>query len=373
MTSVFKHWNHQLSNKALTATLLLSSIAFASGPNAPSTSTVKVMAYNVENLFDLSHDEGKEDWAYLPLSSKGTAEHRAACSKVSNPFFRNECLNLDWNREVLNAKIENIANVISTSFEGAGPDILILQEVENFAALEELQKRGLRNKGYKEIILIEGPDKRGIDVAILSKLPLIAAQSHTVELPRKEDGSDAHPTRGILEATFKVGSKKLTVYANHWPSQSNPTANRVAAAQTLSDAAKAATARGEAVIALGDFNSLLAEINGPVGAVLKQEFIDGIEYRLENVAGKTKMPGSHWYRGSWSFLDRFYVTQESERLGLKVKWDSLDVHAPDFALRVNEYRRRDGTIERTFIPYRFDAKQKNGFADHLPVVVEISL
>jgi hypothetical protein len=60
-------------------------------------------------------------------------------------------------------------------------------------------------------------------------------------------------------------------------------------------------------------------------------------------------------------------------LGLSVKWDTLDVHGPDFALRVNEYRRRDGTIEKNYIPYRFDAKQKSGYADHLPLVVELSL
>ena len=36
-----------------------------------------VMTYNVENLFNTTHDEGKDDWAYLPKASKGKGEQAA--------------------------------------------------------------------------------------------------------------------------------------------------------------------------------------------------------------------------------------------------------------------------------------------------------
>jgi endonuclease/exonuclease/phosphatase family metal-dependent hydrolase len=336
--------------------------------------SLKLMSYNVENLFDLDHDDGKEDWAYLPLAFKrNNPEVQEACKRVPNPLMRFECFNLDWTREVLNSKVKNIGSVISSSFEGQGPDIILLQEIENIKSLQELQKNGLRNKGYNHLVLIEGPDTRGIDVAILSKIPPISTRSHRVELPRKDNGSEARPTRDILEATFQIGNKKLTVFSNHWPSQSNPTANRVAAARTLVDAAKAASNRGEIIIAMGDFNSLENEIQGPVGQIINTEFVDGIEHRLEKMDTKTQMPGTHWYQGKWSFLDRFYVGHDSERAGLRVKWDTLDIHAPDFALRIHEYRRRDGSVERTQVPYRFDARQRGGYSDHLPLVVELSL
>ena len=35
-----------------------------------SAKTISVMSYNVENLFDTVHDQGKEDYTYLPLSLK---------------------------------------------------------------------------------------------------------------------------------------------------------------------------------------------------------------------------------------------------------------------------------------------------------------
>ena len=45
------------------------------------------------------------------------------------------------------------------------PDILILQEVENIDVLEQLQKKYLLSSGYNHARLVEGKDKRGIDVA----------------------------------------------------------------------------------------------------------------------------------------------------------------------------------------------------------------
>ena len=44
------------------------------------TARVSLMTYNVENLFDTVHDEGKDDYAYLPLSVKQAhPEYLATC------------------------------------------------------------------------------------------------------------------------------------------------------------------------------------------------------------------------------------------------------------------------------------------------------
>ena len=40
--------------------------------------TVEIMSYNVENLFDAKHDEGKIDWSFLPKDVPGKKE---ACAK----------------------------------------------------------------------------------------------------------------------------------------------------------------------------------------------------------------------------------------------------------------------------------------------------
>ena len=75
--------------------LLLSVMAFANLAYG-GKGRVKVVFYNVENLFDYSHDEGKRDWTFLPLGYPGK---RRGCERISDRFFRQMCLETDWNRE----------------------------------------------------------------------------------------------------------------------------------------------------------------------------------------------------------------------------------------------------------------------------------
>ncbi len=353
-----------LSNNAIKTLSVFVFLLLGSGISQ-AKQTVKVMTYNVENLFDTEHDEGKSDWAYLPLRAKNDPKVQAECHKISNSHWRQECLELDWSPLVKRNKVLNLSQVIKSSFGGQGPDILVLEEVENRKALESLRDEGLSGMGYTTLVFIEGPDLRGIDTAILSRYPLFASKDHHVNLPSQ--GSSPHPTRNILEATFKVGSKHLTVFANHWPSQGNPTSHRIAAANTLVKAAFDANKRGDFVVALGDFNSVVEEIQGEIGQIIRGEngklaFVDGIEARLDREANfpPTRRPGSHWYRGSWGFLDRILVFQNSLNKGLAIDWKNLDVHAPDFAM--------DGPK-----PFRFNAKTMDGFSDHLPLVLNFDL
>ena len=69
-------------------------------------------------------------------------------------------------------KIRNLSKIIKQADSGRSPDIVVFQEVENINALQKLKSLGLKDEGYKEIVLVEGTDKRGIDVAIISKFAL---------------------------------------------------------------------------------------------------------------------------------------------------------------------------------------------------------
>lgn len=359
-----------------TLTLSLAALIFLLASPAEAGKRFTVMSYNVENLFDTVHDEGKNDWAYLPRTHKNQSEEvQEACSQVDNARWRRECFNMDWSGATLRQKVDNIGKVIKSSFGGEGPDILVLQEVENINAVEILHKSSLSSLGYKTRVLIEGPDNRGIDTAILSRLPFIKKRSHKVNLPQ-----GSRPTRDILEVMLDAGGKKLSIFANHWPSQGNPTPYRVAAANTLLRAARSAHTEGSHSIAVGDFNSLLHEIQGDVGRTLVGNgsayfFQDGIELRLgRHNQSATALPGTHWYRGRWSFLDRVYVFGGSlGQNAIEIDWREINVHAPSFALRQHEYRRRDGSVTYSSIPFRFNAEEKMGYSDHMPLVFSFKL
>ena len=74
----------------------------------PAASSLSIMTYNVENLFDTLDDEGKDDKAYLPLAQKQSEEHVKACNKVKVKKWRNECLYFDWTEDAKNKKLANI-------------------------------------------------------------------------------------------------------------------------------------------------------------------------------------------------------------------------------------------------------------------------
>ena len=104
-----------------------------------------VAFYNLENLFDTVHDEGKNDYEYLPDG-------------------RNK-----WDEKKYQSKLEHISTVLSllaTDKVSEGAAVIGMAEVENRRVLEDLLKQpALAGRGY-QIIHYGGPDERGIDCAM---------------------------------------------------------------------------------------------------------------------------------------------------------------------------------------------------------------
>lgn len=331
-------------------------LAFSGAANAK---TFTFMSYNVENLFDTLHDEGKDDYTYLPLRVKrASREVQKICSEISNDYYRETCFNLDWSEKVLNSKIQNVAKVIKSVNAGKGPDVLVLVEVENKKVLAQLIREGLKSLGYKHLSLLEGPDARGVDVAIVSRFPIVGEKLHIVNLE-----GVSKDTRGILQADIKIEDKIISVFGNHWPSQSNPSEARVIAAQTLLDAAL--ESKANMVIAAGDFNSLDSERPHGINQVLKPYF----ELADEKIGGKVE-GGSHWFRGEWSFLDKIMILRNGSRQ-IKPSYGTFKAHKMPWMLQKKVWRDyQTGRSTTHFIPRRFDERAGTGFSDHLPLVMD---
>ena len=100
---------------------------------------------NCENMFDYTHDDGKQDTEYLPEATR------------------------HWTRNRYWHKLNNIAQEIisCSSADGGIPDLVALCEVENDSVMSDLSRRSLlRNAGY-EYLMTSSPDMRGIDVALM--------------------------------------------------------------------------------------------------------------------------------------------------------------------------------------------------------------
>ena len=197
-------------------------------PAAVIVTNLVIASWNVENLFDAVNDpDNPGDDDFTPRGK------------------------MYWSAARYAQKLTNLAEVVAAM----KPDILCLVEVENRRVLEDLSRVTATAFGWNLPVIIhrEGGDKRGIDVAILSR----HAPSNIVWT------TPVTGMRDQLATTFDFGGRELTVFCNHWKSWSgNPETNasvRIREASHLSRQVRTILARqtNAAVIATGDFNDLV--------------------------------------------------------------------------------------------------------------------
>ena len=335
--------------------LLVQAGACTSAPR-DAVAEVSVMTFNVENLFDVVDDPGKDDKAYLPIEMKRARAHVADCEAIEVPGWRKECLNLDWNPEVLDAKLAAIAQVIR-QVQG-GPDLIVFQEVEHAALLDRLRTEQLAELGYRPAILLEGADERGIDVGFLSKLPAAGPPIlHALGFPGfPEREAD---TRGILEATFELpDGTRLSAFAVHFPAPFHPSAMRERAYAQLNELRSALPA-DRPVIAAGDFNTTSTEAGrtGILDRLVRPGWI------IAHESGCCDCRGTYYYArdDNWSFLDMIlFSPARSANATWSVRADSVRV-----ANALPAQRSADGT------PARFAPEHGTGVSDHWPLVLRL--
>ena len=190
----------------------------ASRPIGPGRTPVRVVSWNVHDLFDA------EDRLVAP----------GALDLVPSPAE-------------VDAKLTAVAAVLLR----LDADVVVLQEVENAEILAALAGRA----GYGEARLVEGADPRGIDVAALARLPIDAYVSHAGDLD--PTGAPLWP-RDCVEVHVAAGASRLVVVATHASSHlSDPDGTRrtlqAARLRELADGLRAGDPTA-VVLAGGDLN-----------------------------------------------------------------------------------------------------------------------
>ncbi len=324
-------------------------------PGSPPAPAVSVMTFNVENLFDTKHDRGKNDWAFMPLAQKGTPRHERACRRQG--WFASMCRKLDWTEERLRLKMKRLACAVLAYNGGRGPDVLVMQEVENLAVLKTFNSRYLAGAGYRTEVLIEGPDRRGIDMAILSRLEL-------AEAPRlyRIPYSPRRKSRGILRADLLLpGGEVLTVLGFHFPSQGSRTKSRMQALNFLNELGRSFSPR-RYVVAAGDCNiTKKDEEFTPLLNSRQTREVWGISHQMK----KLEFAGTSYYprKKEWSYFDVLLFSKNLVKpggAGWRVVPSSITISAGC-----------DRQVTRTGRPRRFKRPRFTGVSDHLPVAAVI--
>lgn len=319
----------------MTCFYLLLILMFPTKGFGKSSIVLRIMTYNVENLFDASHDPGKNDWAYLPSSMKSKPYIKKKCLHIHSPYYRKQCLNKDWTIHHANQKSANIARVIRS--RDVPPEILVLNEVENTIALDILKSK-LPN--FTSSILIEGYDRRGIDNAILSSLTKVGKPwVQKLQFPNQKPIA----TRPFLISTFRKQQRSIAVIALHFPSQRKRNIYRRLAIFQLNALANKLSQKYDYIIAAGDFNITHKEQS--LFSLLRKSW----RLSMDHTNGK----GTYYYKkkSKWSHFDLILIRKGQGCRFTRKKTKIL--------------------TNRSSTPARYSLTTQMGTSDHFPVVSDI--
>ncbi len=305
-----------------------------------------VAFYNLENLFDTIHDAGKNDYEYLPDAAK------------------------QWNTEKYISKLANMSKVLSelsTDKVEKGPAAIGVAEIENLRVLEDLIKQPtLADRNYK-IVHYEGPDKRGIDCALLYDPAQYKVTSSKLVLSEPFEGDTIHKTRGFLIVNGKLAGDKVCFIVNHWPSRGAKEPVRIHAAQqvkVLVDSLQQSDKKLKIVV-MGDMNDdPMDKSMVTLGAKKnKSEVANGELYSPFWEILEDKGVGTLLYRGKWNLFDQILVspTLLNSKKGLKYV---------DGEVFMREYLfEQEGKYKGSPLRTHVGKKWLNGYSDHLPTII----
>ena len=334
--------------------VLFCTVLFGASASAQKKFSVYAVGfYNQENLFDCTHDKGKNDYDFTPEG----------------------CYH--WNEMKYTHKLHNMATVLSEMGTDVLPDVgcalIGLAEVENDHVMRDLTAQpelAARNYQY---VHIEGPDHRGIDCALIYNPKLFAVRNtklvpYVYDLPK----DSMRATRGFLTVSGTLAGEHVTVVVCHLPSRGADSYYRELGGRQVK-ALKDSLLRDDPkvkVLVMGDMNddptnksireclSAKAEISevGP----------DDMYNPWYNVLVK-EGTGTLQYQGKWNLFDQILMSP-----GLLNKENRKDFS--ELRFWKSQIFRRDYLFQETG-KYKGNTKRTtaggvwlDGYSDHLPVV-----
>ena len=348
----------------------LTLFATAAGAQNKGSQNHVIGFYNLENLFDTYNDPAKNDEEFLPEGKN------------------------KWTETKYQKKLQNMAKVIRAMKEenGAWHAVLGVSEIENRLVLEDLVMEPQIAEANYQIIHYDGPDRRGVDVALLYN-PVVFKYIESESIPFTFEGSsidwiqskeerDYFRTRDILMVHGTIDDEHFAIYVAHLPSRSggkkggNQLRDRGGEIMYEHSMMMQQKYPGIKIICMGDMN------DNPTDPSMS-EYLHGREFR-EDVTDQdffspfTSMLkagfGSLAYQNVWSIYDLLLVNNalanpQDGTFGIR------QLHKKGYYGRIfnakfltNQKGQYKGTPFRTFSNGAFIG----GYSDHYPTYIVIT-
>ena len=326
--------------------------------------------YNLENLFDTYNDPAKNDEEFLPDGKN------------------------QWTEVKYQKKLQNMAKVIKSMKEenGAWHALLGVSEIENRLVLEDLVMEPQIAEANYQIIHYDGPDRRGVDVALLYK-PEVFTFLDSESIPFTFEGSsidwiqsqeerDYFRTRDILMVHGLIDGEHFAIYVAHLPSRAggkkggNQLRDRGGEIMYEHSMMMQQKYPGIKIVCMGDMN------DNPTDPSMA-EYLHGKEFREDVTDADFFSPftsmlkagfGSLAYQGVWSIYDLLLVNNalanpQEGTFGIR------QLHKKGYYGRIysakfltNQQGQYKGTPFRTFSNGAFIG----GYSDHYPTYIVIT-
>lgn len=315
----------------------------------PKAETITLMSYNVEALFD-PVDHGNEYKEYSV--ARGT-----------------------WDEARYKIRLANIAAAILAVCPQK-PDILFVQEIENERVLKDLS---VSLGGYA--FNFAAPQGGGaITVGILSKYPVIKLRTHQYQT----SATVTRSVRLLLEAQLDIHGVPMLVFNAHWKSKKEGAEitepeRRLAAElirQLISERKKENPNIG--ILLAGDLNCNPDEYERIGGAYCTALMPNGSG--MERCLEVTGIPNevndnplvlyapwfsaggySYWFNGNKEQIDNFLLTRDFFVDGALIVYSAFTAEPPVFL------------IDELGIPHDWDNEKREGYSDHLPIVLYLQI
>ena len=356
--------------KILYIFMALALFGISAGAKEKSEKAYVIGFYNLENLFDTYNDPVKNDEEFLPEGKN------------------------KWTEAKYQKKLSNMARVIREMKEENGRyhAILGVSEIENRLVLEDLVADPQIADANYQIIHYDGPDRRGVDVALLYKPELFTYldsesipytfEGSSIDFVMTKEQQDYFKTRDILMVHGTIDGEHFAIYVAHLPSRagdkkgSNQLRDR--GGEIMYDHAMQMQKKypGIKIICMGDMN------DNPTDPSMA-DYLHGKEHLKDVTETDFYSPfirmlkdghGSLAYRGVWSIYDLVLVNHQlafAPDGGLKLTpLGKKGYHGHIFKKKflTNQEGQYKGTPYRTFSSGTFIG----GYSDHYPTYIIIS-
>ena len=321
--------------------------------------------YNLENLFDTYHDEGKNDYEYLPDGAN------------------------QWTEAKYAKKLHNMASVIRAMKDEnkVWHALLGVSEIENRHVLEDLVSQPEIAEANYQIVHYDGPDRRGVDVALLyrpNQFKVLESKSipfdfnSSIEFSLNEEEKAYFRTRDILMVRGMLGNEMFAVFVAHLPSRIGGKGFdlRSRGGEIMyQESMKLMEAYPDIkIVAMGDMNdnptdpSMAVYMHGKenIDEVEQEDFFSPFVSMLKSGYGSLA------YQGEWNIYDIIVVNANLCRgEGLKIrpivkkKFYGRIFNPPFMTQQEGPYA---GTPFRTFSGGAFIG----GYSDHYPTYIVVS-